>query len=70
MTQLSETLLEHAASITDDVMATDYDRHPELLARYGERGRTFYRRDSGYHLSFLAESPRSSEPALFIDYIA
>jgi methanogenic corrinoid protein MtbC1 len=69
MSQLSEDLLEHAAAITDDVIATDYARRPELLARYGERGRNLYRRDNGYHLSFLAEALRSSEPALFIDYV-
>lgn len=70
MTQLSAHLIEHASAITDDVIATDYARRPELLARYGERGRALYRRDNGYHLSFLAEALRSSEPALFIDYVA
>ena len=70
MTELSENLIEHAAAITDDVIATDYARHPELLVRYGEQGKAFYRRDNGYHLSYLAEALRSSEPALFIDYVA
>jgi len=69
MTQLSEHLVEHASAITEDVIATDYARRPELLARYGERGRTMYRRDNGYNLSYLAEALRSSEPALFVDYV-
>jgi MerR family transcriptional regulator, light-induced transcriptional regulator len=66
---LSRQLDEKARAITDDVIATDYARRPELLARYGERGRSFYRRDNEYHLSFLAEAVASDEPRLFIDYV-
>ena len=63
-------LTAKAAAITDDVIATDYAQRPELLARFGERGRTLYRRDNLYHLSFLTEAVRLGEPALFVDYVA
>ena len=63
-------LAEKASAIADDVIDTDYARRPDLLTRFGERGRTLYRRDCLYHLSFLTEAVARSEPALFVDYIA
>jgi methanogenic corrinoid protein MtbC1 len=63
-------LADKAAAITEEVIATDYARRPELLTRYGERGRAYYRRDNLFHMSFLVEAMRSGEPALFTDYIA
>jgi methanogenic corrinoid protein MtbC1 len=62
-------LADKAAAITEDVIVTDYARRPELMNRYGERGRAYYRRDNLYHISFLVEAIRSGEPALFTDYI-
>ena len=63
-------LADKAEAITEDLIATDYARRPELLARYGERGRANYRRDNLHRISFLVEAVRSGEPALFTDYIA
>ena len=63
-------LTEHAAAITEDVIAIDYAQRSKALARYGERGHDLYRRDNLSHLSFLAEAVRSGEAELFVDYAA
>jgi MerR family transcriptional regulator, light-induced transcriptional regulator len=63
-------LAEKASAIADDVVDADYARRPELLTRFGERGRALYHRDCLYHLSFLTEAVARAEPALFIDYVA
>lgn len=68
-TVLGNQLPENAVAITEDVIAEAYARRPELLARFGVRGRALYRRDNLYHLSFLAEAVRSGEQALFVDYV-
>ncbi len=66
----ASALLAAKTAIIDRVMTEDYARHPELAARYGERGRAFYQRDCGHHLDFLAEAAAHAAPALFSDYIA
>ncbi|MCC6561565.1 MAG: cobalamin-dependent protein [Xanthomonadales bacterium] len=66
----ASALLAAKTAIIDRVMTEDYARHPELAARYGERGRAFYQRDCGHHLDFLAEAVAHAAPALFSDYIA
>lgn len=67
---LAGRVLELGDSITEEVVATDYASRPELLERYGERGRPFYVRDTRYHLAFLAEAIAGGDPELFVDYVA
>ncbi|UEX77277.1 cobalamin B12-binding domain-containing protein [Spiribacter halobius] len=67
---LARQITERSEAISGWVVASDYARRPELLERYGERGRELYLRDNAYHLSFLAEAVASGEPALFVDYVA
>lgn len=67
---IAKRILECKQAITAEVIATDYSRRPELMFRYGERGRMLYKRDNDYHLDFLAEAIGHDEPALFVDYIA
>ncbi|MDZ7683911.1 MAG: B12-binding domain-containing protein [Gammaproteobacteria bacterium] len=67
---LAAPLRERTNAITEAVIEADYSRRPELLARYGERGRSYYKRDNDYHLSFLAEAVANEDSALFIDYVA
>jgi methanogenic corrinoid protein MtbC1 len=63
-------LHERKDVIADDVVAAEYARRPDLLARYGEHGRAFCRRDNGYHLAYLAAAVEGNDPALFVDYVA
>jgi len=67
---IARRITERTDEITEAVIARDYARRPELQERYGERGRSFYRRDNAFHLSFLAEAIASNEAALFVDYVA
>jgi len=67
---LASLLIERRDAITTDALAADYTRRPELIERYGEKGRAYYRRDNDYHVSFLAEAIANGEPALFVDYVA
>jgi DNA-binding phage protein len=42
--------------------------HPFWLERFGERGRRFADQDSEYHLSYLAQALRASDPAVLTHY--
>lgn len=67
--EIADQLRERSTAITDAVIANDYHRRPELLARYGESGRLLYKRDNDYHLSFLVEAMANEDPGLFVDYV-
>ncbi len=60
----------HRIHIAEAMVAQQYARHPELAARYGERGRLKCLQDANYHLDYLAESLSVAEPTLFADYLA
>lgn len=66
---LAAQLRDKSPAITELVISKDYARRPELIERYGERGRAFYKRDNDYHLSFLAEAVANEDPVLFVDYV-
>lgn len=68
-TDLATKLRENSPAITEHVISREYERRPELVERYGERGRAFYKRDNDYHVSFLAEAIANEDPALFVDYV-
>ncbi len=46
-----------------------FQRHPDLLARFGERGRTFTREDIGFHVASLAGAIAGWSPTAFEDYV-
>jgi len=66
----SEAIERHRGQITEAMVAQQYARHPELAARYGERGRRKCLQDANYHLDYLAESLAVAQPPLFADYVA
>jgi methanogenic corrinoid protein MtbC1 len=68
--EVSQAIGAQRDAISDAVITLDYSQRPELLERYGERGRAFYRRDNNHHLDYLAQSIAVSQPALFTDYLA
>jgi methanogenic corrinoid protein MtbC1 len=56
--------------LSQAIVTRQYELMPELLQRYGERGREKCLQDAEFHLSYLAESVASSLPSLFSDYVA
>ncbi|MDZ7684422.1 MAG: hypothetical protein U5O39_04970 [Gammaproteobacteria bacterium] len=66
---LAAQLRDKSPAITELVISKDYARRPELIERYGERGRAFYKRNNDYHLSFLAEGVANEDAVLFVDYV-
>jgi methanogenic corrinoid protein MtbC1 len=55
---------EVAVAISDEYFLN----HPEMLARYGERGRQFCTADAGFHIDFLAGAVEAGSPEAFADY--
>jgi methanogenic corrinoid protein MtbC1 len=60
---------DQAGALADAVVAREFGRHPQLLARYGPSGRIKSRQDAVYHLSYLADALDTDSPALFNDYV-
>lgn len=65
-----EALLAFRPEIAEALVTREFERHPDLEARYGALGREKSRQDAGYHLSFLAQAVTTRRPALFADYAA
>ncbi len=63
--KLDATRADLAAAITNE----HYRRDPELLTRYGERGRQKCLEDATFHLRYLAETLTTGQPQLFRDYV-
>jgi methanogenic corrinoid protein MtbC1 len=57
-------------ALAEAVVVRHYQLRPELQTRFGQRGRQKCRDDANYHLTYLAQSLASSEPALFLKYVA
>lgn len=68
--EVSRAISAQRNTISEAVVAQDYALRPELVARYGERGRAFYLRDNNHHLDYLVQSIAASQPALFTAYLA
>jgi MerR family transcriptional regulator, light-induced transcriptional regulator len=73
MSELNKTaarlLIEQRAPLAEAITARQYEAQPELLAKYGEAGRSKCLQDAGYHLSYLADSVAAASPSLFYDYV-
>jgi MerR family transcriptional regulator, light-induced transcriptional regulator len=66
--RLAEKLRTHKKSLVQKVTDEFFHRHPEWIARFGERGRTFCSEDTGIHMDFLAAAIESDSLAAFEDY--
>ena len=69
-TQVRDALEVQRQSFSEAIVALQYQRQPELLARYGEAGRAKCLQDAASRLSFLAQALAVSRPLLFADYLA
>lgn len=61
---------EHRAELAHRAVEAQYAAHPELLARWGERGKALCLEDTGHTLAHLAQALAWGEPTLFEDYVA
>lgn len=68
--QASQAVEAHRAAIAEEMVSQQYQRHPELAQRYGERGRIKCLQDANHHLDYLVESLAVAQPPLFADYLA
>ena len=57
-------------ALAEAIVSRHHQVHPELEARYGQRGRQKCREDASFHLSYLAQSLVAHEPKLFREYVA
>jgi methanogenic corrinoid protein MtbC1 len=55
--------------IAEAVTNKHFEKKPELETRYSAAGRTKCHQDTVYHLSYLSDALRVSEPSLFVDYV-
>ncbi len=58
-----------AEMIAQAAVAGDYARRPDLLVKYGERGRAMYLQDTRFHLSYLADAISFGRPTIFKNYL-
>jgi MerR family transcriptional regulator, light-induced transcriptional regulator len=68
--QTSEYLRQNARLLAEKIVSIHYEQQPEIWKPYGHPGREKSIRDSGYHLTYLAEALDADEPNLFIEYLA
>jgi len=66
----SDDLRGMAPDLAERIVALQYGRESDRWGRYGEIGRAKSVRDSGYHLSYLAEAIDADDPSLFVEYVA
>lgn len=66
---IAKLIADKTDLITEHVVTAGLARHPELSARYGEEGLAHCRRDTDYHLAFLADAVAVGETPLFVDYV-
>jgi hypothetical protein len=66
----SAVLRVHGEAIAAEVARRFYEVWPELLARYGERGRQHTLEDQYWHLSTLDTALGLDDPATFLGYVA
>ena len=67
-----QTLVDHLENDREALVlhAVDaqYERHPEIWEKYGERGRQFSLRDQGFLYDYLSEALARDDDSLFTDY--
>lgn len=56
------------ANIIEDVMKDTYLAYPELMERFGERGKEKCKEDNGHHFKNLETAFSVNEPKIFLDY--
>ncbi len=65
----SDWLSENIAKLSAMVTESHFSAHPELVERYGFRGKQKCTEDTAYHLHYLAEAIAANSTQIFVDYI-
>lgn len=65
---LAERVRALAVSVPAEVTEQFLRRHPDWIAKYGERARVLGLEDARYHLTFLSAALESGSPAAFAEY--
>jgi methanogenic corrinoid protein MtbC1 len=68
--QCAEALRTRQADLAGVLVERQFERHPELAARYGAIGRQRCLEDAQFHLSFLAQAVQLERAEIFGEYIA
>ncbi len=68
--QIGQIIDEQREILANTVIKKDYADRPELMERYGEKGKKHYLQDTVYHLTYLAEAIASEHPSIFASYVA
>ena len=63
---LVDRLADQAAN---EIISQIYQRHPELLQRFGEKGKVTCRQDLLYHIEYLSASLYGGDDSPFRDYV-
>lgn len=69
MKSLGEQLRNSADEAIAATVERQYNRHPDLLERFGERGRKACRDDVRYHIDYLCAAVDSGRQQPFADYV-
>ena len=65
---LADQVRTLAGSVPAEVSEQFLLRHPDWIAKYGERARVMCLEDARYHLTFLSAALESGSPAAFAEY--
>ncbi len=67
--QVSQALAEASGAVTEQLVAAQFSRQPQLALRYGPQGRAKCLQDAQYHLSYLNQAIAMDAPELFSEYV-
>ena len=66
---LAEKLISAKQDIAQAISDDSFFKHPEWVARYGDRGRQVCTADACFHVAFLAGAFEAGAPEMFGDYM-
>ncbi|HLC17288.1 MAG TPA: hypothetical protein VJL89_13800 [Thermodesulfovibrionia bacterium] len=68
-TQISRTIEEQMNSLAEKIVERQYSMEPQIWNPFGQKGLKLSTRDQKYHLTYLNDAIRMSDPSLFVDYV-
>jgi len=67
---VAEFIFVHHQQLAENLTEKYYQKYPQLLTRYGEKGKQKCLQDALFHFDYLAQALQVNSKALFNDYIA
>ncbi len=68
--KLGEAIRAQSQGLAERIVSCQYQQQAKHWVAYGEEGKLKSVRDASYHLAYLSDSVRASNPSLFLDYVA